>query len=58
MNRTVTEVPKFVIGDPQKAQMSVDMNRIVGSHDIVFYVWIRFAMMWRCRSRKTAVRLI
>ena len=36
MNRTVTEVPKFVIGDPQKAQMSVDMNRIVGSHDIVF----------------------
>ena len=36
MNRAVTEVPKFVIGDPQKAQMSVDMNRIVGSHDIVF----------------------
>ena len=36
MNRAVTEVPKFVIGDPQKAQISVDMNRIVGSHDIVF----------------------
>lgn len=36
MGRVVTEVPKLVIGDPQKAQMSVDMNRIVGSHDIVF----------------------
>lgn len=30
------EVPKFVIGDPQKARMTVDMNAIVGKQDIVF----------------------
>jgi len=36
MSKAVTEVPKFVIGNPQKAQMSVNMNQIVGSQDIVF----------------------
>lgn len=30
------EVPKSVIGDPAKAHMSVDMNKIVGEKDIVF----------------------
>ena len=36
MPRQVTEVPKFVIGDPKKAQMSVNMNEVVGNNDILF----------------------
>lgn len=36
MPRNVTEVPKFVIGDPKKAKMTVNMNEVVGNDDILF----------------------
>ncbi len=36
MAREVMEVPKAIIGDPQKAKMSVNMNEVVGSCDILF----------------------
>ncbi|MDO4711263.1 MAG: STM4013/SEN3800 family hydrolase [Peptostreptococcaceae bacterium] len=32
----VKEVPKFVIGDPKKAKMTVNMNEVVGNCDILF----------------------
>ncbi|WP_129598620.1 STM4013/SEN3800 family hydrolase [Anaerophilus nitritogenes] len=36
MTKISHEVPKEVIGDPKKAQYTVNMNEIVGSHDILF----------------------
>lgn len=36
MTKIGNEVPKEVIGDPKKAKYSVNMNEIVGSHDILF----------------------
>lgn len=36
MTKLHHEVPKEIIGDPKKANYSVNMNEIVGSHDILF----------------------
>lgn len=36
MARKVTEVPRAVIGNPQKARMTVNMNDVVGNNDILF----------------------
>jgi hypothetical protein len=36
MTKISNEVPKKVIGDPKRARYTVNMNEIVGSHDILF----------------------
>lgn len=36
MVRQVKEVAKHIIGDPRKAEMTVNMNEIVGDYDILF----------------------
>lgn len=36
MTKISNEVPKKVIGDPRRAKYSVNMNEIVGTHDILF----------------------